>query len=446
MPLDPVLSAGLQPIGIAPPDSSKQMNQLAMLMKMQGLQSANKLSGLQLQSAQQGLEEKQALSNFLRSNPDLSTPEAQQRLMAFSGGPAILKNLAQTRTAETQGKAATEDLFSKKLTNAKQLLQATPDNQLPQFMAGLLHDPDIGQRLTSLMPAEYWAAHAIDAASDPAKAEAWKKGFLLTPAEEYTRAHNTKMEGFRQQEISIQRERLNQAPDEIRAAQAYTTMTPEQQAAYDKMHPQKVGAAGRMQLTSVQNPEDPTQMLNIDANTYEGGGLGSPGVIGLAGKAPAAAKAEEAAQQGQDLLTQTLEHMRSDYAALRQAGGIASVNDSAISNVGNSLAGSTVGQMGGRVVGTETQRLRDNIKSSRSLMLNAIKQATGMTARQMDSNAELKLWLDSVTNPGGIYESNMDILDRIEEFAKARAKNVTPVDGAAGKPERPSLDDIFKKK
>ena len=42
-------------------------------------------------------------------------------------------------------------------------------------------------------------------------------------------------------------------------------------------------------VTQIQDPTNPSQMLTIDARTYKGGGVGSPGVIGLAGKTPGSA-------------------------------------------------------------------------------------------------------------------------------------------------------------
>jgi len=42
-------------------------------------------------------------------------------------------------------------------------------------------------------------------------------------------------------------------------------------------------------VTQIQDPTNASQMITIDARTYKGGGIGSPGVIGLAGKTPGSA-------------------------------------------------------------------------------------------------------------------------------------------------------------
>jgi len=42
-------------------------------------------------------------------------------------------------------------------------------------------------------------------------------------------------------------------------------------------------------------------------------------------------------------------------------------------------------------------------------------QATGMSAKNLDSNAELKLWLSTATDPTKGYEANIEALNNIAE-------------------------------
>ena len=53
---------------------------------------------------------------------------------------------------------------------------------------------------------------------------------------------------------------------------------------------------------------------------------------------------------------------------------------------------------------------------TRPLLLQAIMKATGMSAKQMDSNAELKLYLSTATDPTKGLQANMEALDRIEKL------------------------------
>jgi hypothetical protein len=45
-------------------------------------------------------------------------------------------------------------------------------------------------------------------------------------------------------------------------------------------------------ITQIQDPDDPERVLTVNARTYQGGGVGSPGVIGVSGKQGGAARAE----------------------------------------------------------------------------------------------------------------------------------------------------------
>lgn len=167
--------------------------------------------------------------------------------------------------------------------------------------------------------------------------------------------------------------------------------------------------------TDIVDPTDPSRMLKIDAKTYRGGGVGSPGVIGIAGKEPTAAKRNEKESQGKELLGAELDNLETYYKQLNDAKAIPSSGRGAMSNVASSLQSSAVGQMGGRIVGTPEQDARNNIQSSRLRLLNAIKNATGMSAQQLNSNAELKIWLDSLTDPSRSYESNVEIINKIRQ-------------------------------
>jgi hypothetical protein len=69
--------------------------------------------------------------------------------------------------------------------------------------------------------------------------------------------------------------------------------------------------------------------------------------------------------------------------------------------------------MAGRTFGTAEQAKRDELKSIRLQLLNAIKEATGMSAQQLNSNVELKTYLDSLGSEGMTKEANLAILDNL---------------------------------
>ena len=169
-------------------------------------------------------------------------------------------------------------------------------------------------------------------------------------------------------------------------------------------------------MTEVMDPTDPKRMLRVDAKTYRGGSLGSPGVLGVSGKEPTAAKKEETAATGKDNVSAQVTQLRDYYNQLSEAGGITDPEQGTSANVMAGIASSGPGQFVGRVVGTKNQSIRNSIAQQRPLLLNAIRQATGMSAKQMDSNAELKLYLAAATDPTLDIKANLAALANIDRL------------------------------
>ncbi len=169
-------------------------------------------------------------------------------------------------------------------------------------------------------------------------------------------------------------------------------------------------------LTQIVDPKDPTKLITVDARTYRpGGSIGDPGVFGVAGKEPAAAKREEQASTGKDQVTALVNTLRDAYTTLKSGGGIQDSNNGVLGNIGARLSSTGIGQSIGQGVGSKNQKQRDTIEQTRPLLLNAIKQATGMSAKQMDSNAEMKLWLAAATDPTKDVQSNLEALDKLDK-------------------------------
>jgi hypothetical protein len=194
------------------------------------------------------------------------------------------------------------------------------------------------------------------------------------------------------------------------------------------------------------DPTNPQQELAIDARVYRGGGVGSPGVIGTTGKSPAAAATAAKTEQGQQQARDIIDTLRASYDTLDRMRAVPSTQRSAISNALSYVAGTGVGQIAGRVAGTEEQVERDVISSARNQILNAVKNATGMSAQQLNSNVEFSSWLKSLTDPTVSYEANQRILDNLEKFIASGGKyserkqsgSVTPATSGQSAAERPA--------
>lgn len=174
----------------------------------------------------------------------------------------------------------------------------------------------------------------------------------------------------------------------------------------------------------------------------------------------------KAVGQAKENVTTLASEMAKGYKDLLDKKGIKSIEAGAASNLSASSQSSMAGQILGGVFGTEEQDIRDFIKSQRPLLVQSIVKATGMSAQQINSNAELKNILDAATDPSRGYESNIRALNGLNNMfgtgkpilpgatdaAPAPASNINVpgvgtqlnVPGSGAKPAaRPSLDSIF---
>ena len=168
-------------------------------------------------------------------------------------------------------------------------------------------------------------------------------------------------------------------------------------------------------ITQIVDPTNPNQMITIDARRYQGGGAGSPGVIGVSGKEPSAALRENKTEAGKTQLADDLENLRFSFQKLDSLRAIPSTERNALSNVTSGLASTAIGQRTGQLFATEAQVERDVINSARSRLVNSIKNATGMSAQQLNSNVELQTMLKSISDPGQSYQSAIRIIEDIED-------------------------------
>ena len=182
-------------------------------------------------------------------------------------------------------------------------------------------------------------------------------------------------------------------------------------------------------ITNIVDPTNPSQMIAIDARRYQGGGVGSPGVIGASGKEPGAAVRTNKAEAGKTQLADDLENLRASFETLDKLRAIPSTERGALSNVTSGIASTAIGQRTGQFFATEAQVERDVINSARSRLVNSIKNATGMSAQQLNSNVELQTMLKSISDPGQSYQSAIRIIEDIEN-AYVKNNGTLPKPGA----------------
>jgi len=192
-----------------------------------------------------------------------------------------------------------------------------------------------------------------------------------------------------------------------------------------------LGRSAAPTLTQVVDPDDPKRMLTVDARTYTGGGVNARGVVGIAGKEPSLGKreAEQATARGQFL--DILDTLQANFDELNRQRAIPSEQRGAVSNVLSSIEASGPGQVAGRAVGARAQSLRDEIKSSRMALMSALKKITGKSASELNSNVELRLNLDAISDPSQSYEAATKILENLKQFY---AQEPAPTPSPGGRP------------
>ena len=131
----------------------------------------------------------------------------------------------------------------------------------------------------------------------------------------------------------------------------------------------------------------------------------------------------QAKQQLSDIVGQ----LKTSYDTLLEGGGITSTTTGGRENIGAKMGTSAVGQFMGSALGTKNQEQRQIIEQTRPLLLNLIKEATGMSASQMNSNAEMQMYLKAATDPKLSYEANVTALQNLDKtFGLGLLKDVTP--------------------
>lgn len=123
-------------------------------------------------------------------------------------------------------------------------------------------------------------------------------------------------------------------------------------------------------------------------------------------KAGEATGDKQQARQGVD---GTLSRIMDQYKILAEEKAIVSAENTGAENVQARIS-TKLGPTVGRTVGTKAQTARDTIANLRQALLADIKAATGMSSKAIDSNVELKSFLDSLGDPDQSLETIQNTL------------------------------------
>ena len=175
---------------------------------------------------------------------------------------------------------------------------------------------------------------------------------------------------------------------------------------------------------------------------------------------PADMKTQAKVTGAGDVSTEIMK-LKESYEKLFKGGGITDPSLSGYKNLVAKASTTPLGQGFASTFGTQNASERDKIAQARPLLMGAIMRATGMSAKAIDSNAELKLWLATATDPTKSYEANIAALENIENLYgltalerqavaptfspnKPSAPNAPSAPSAPSKPNAPTAKTVVR--
>jgi hypothetical protein len=232
----------------------------------------------------------------------------------------------------------------------------------------------------------------------------------------------------------LQQERIQAQQEAARERQQFAA----QQAAAQREQ--------QAQMARLQASLRPEPMMTVLGPQGEPVSLPRSQAAGMTPYNPTAAKqiqAEAKQKTAKGEVNEIVSQLAQSYDTLKKEGGVTSTGGGMLTNLGARLGNTSVGQVIGSVAGTKSQQARDTIAQTRPLLLNAIKNATGMSAQQMNSNAEMQLYLKAATDPALGYEANLNALrnlDKLYGLGLVGAEAAPAQVAASGMPSQSAID------
>lgn len=148
------------------------------------------------------------------------------------------------------------------------------------------------------------------------------------------------------------------------------------------------------------------------------------------------AQADEDRAAGQAALNSTLDELTGLYDQLDEMGAMVNPKKGTGANIAARARASGLGQLVEGAVGTQAQELRDRIESIRPGLMQQLAKATGMSSKQLDSNADVKLFMQTVTDPTRSYEANQRAIAGLRRLLVAPPRQTTPAPRRAPAPRQ----------
>ena len=442
--IDPSIAMGFRPIQIESP-----VNQMAAISQLQNAQQQQQMNALKMQEYERGLQSRNKLARIY-ADPTLKPGSPEQLLRIQQEVPDEYEGAA-TRALQRENilsqKEQREAEAEKRQFESKKLQSQLSKEQLNASLSELASYTSVDEARSALEQKVSAGALTREQAdrlqqglpADDAGMPAWQirtmRG-LLTPSEVLQDVRAEKKDAREAARLELEDARIRETQRHALAMESIgraggdraqlqleeTTRHNKAMESLRRAEINKPSAIAAPTVTMVVDPNNPTQMLLIDAKLYKGGSLNSPGVIGIAGKEPTVGAKQADRETAQENAGTAIAQLRQSFDQLDKLGGITSTQNRAGTNVMAGLSSSGAGQFTGRLFGTEAQSQRNQIAQTRPLLMTSIMKAMGLSAKQLDSNAELKLWLSAATDPTLDIQSNRAALDNLENMLTGKGK------------------------
>jgi hypothetical protein len=124
---------------------------------------------------------------------------------------------------------------------------------------------------------------------------------------------------------------------------------------------------------------------------------------------------EEATQEKKANVSETLSNLASAVKELDDMNAMVNPDKPSTLNIPARLASTAVGQIAAGAVGTKAQDIRDRINMIKPSLISSIREATGMSAKAMDSNTELQFYLQQVGDETKSIYANLAAIDALDK-------------------------------
>jgi hypothetical protein len=129
-------------------------------------------------------------------------------------------------------------------------------------------------------------------------------------------------------------------------------------------------------------------------------------------------------EESQDKFESILGGLEENYKNLAKLGGIVDLNQGKLSNLGARAKSTKLGQTVQGAVGSEEQVLREQINMAKPALINMLRQASGMSAKNMDSEKELKFFLQTATDETKSLQANLSAIKSLRDLYGKEMKKI----------------------